>query len=89
MCTERKATGEYVLACFMFATMAPVINTLHVLITLARGEPQFRLYSGPSRFVSIFFEEGIPNLVCGCILGWLSVAYNFQVTMALASDLIF
>ena len=21
MCTERKATGEYVLACFMFATM--------------------------------------------------------------------
>ena len=52
MCSERKATGEYVLACFMFAIMAPVINTLHVLITLARGEPQFRLYSGPSRFVS-------------------------------------
>ena len=28
----------------------------------------------PSNFVSgaypIFFEVGIPNLVCGCILGW-------------------
>ena len=38
----------------------------------------------------IFFELGIPNLVCGCILGWRSVAYHFRVTvtLTLASDLV-
>ena len=29
MCTERKATGEYVLACFMFATMIFLYNMCH------------------------------------------------------------
>ena len=50
----------------------------------------------PSRFrvrsiSPIFFEVGIPNLVCGCILGWRSVAYYFQVTvtLTLTSDLVF
>ena len=38
---------------------------------------------------SIFFEVGIPNLVCGCILGWQSVAYHFRVTVTLTSDLVF
>ena len=28
-------------------------------------------------FFSILFEFGIPNLVCGCILGWQSVWYQF------------
>ena len=37
----------------------------------------------------IFFEIGIPNLVSGCILGWLSVLYFFQVIMTLTSDLVF
>ena len=37
----------------------------------------------------IFFEEGIPNLVCGCILGWRSVVYHFRVTLTLTSDLVF
>ena len=39
----------------------------------------------------IFFELGIPNLMCGCILGWGSVAYNFRVTvtLTLTSDLVF
>ena len=39
----------------------------------------------------IFFEVGIPNLVCGCILGWWSVAYHFRVTvtLTLTSDLVF
>ena len=39
----------------------------------------------------IFFEVGIPNLVCGCILGWRSVAYHFRVTvtLTLTSDLVF
>ena len=48
----------------------------------------------PSRFrvwsiSPIFFEVGIPNLVCGCILGWRSVAYHFWVTLTLTSDLVF
>ena len=39
----------------------------------------------------ILFEVGIPNLVCGCILGWRSVAYHFRVTvtLTLTSDLVF
>ena len=39
---------------------------------------------------SIFFKAGIPNLVCGCILGWRSVAYYFRVTVTLnlTSDLV-
>ena len=37
----------------------------------------------------IFFEVGIPNLVCGCILRWRSVAYHFRVTVTLTSDLVF
>ena len=42
------------------------------------------------RYISpIFFEVGIPNLVCGYILGWRSVAYHFRVTVTLTSDLVF
>ena len=39
----------------------------------------------------IFFEVGIPNLVCGCILGLRSVTYHFRdtVTLTLTSDLVF
>ena len=37
----------------------------------------------------IFFEVGIPNLICGCILGWRSVEYHFRVTVTLTSDLVF
>ena len=39
----------------------------------------------------IFFEVRIPNLVCGCILGWRSVRYHFwfTVTLTLTSDLVF
>ena len=28
-------------------------------------------------------------MVCGCILGWLSVTYRFWVTVTLTSDLVF
>ena len=38
---------------------------------------------------SIFFEVGIPKLVCGCFLGSPSVAYHFLVTVTLTSDLVF
>ena len=39
----------------------------------------------------ILFEVGIPTFVSGCILGWRSVAYHFQVTvtLTLTSDLVF
>ena len=50
----------------------------------------------PSRFrvrsiSPIIFEVVIPNLVCGYILGWRSVAYHFRVTvtLTLTSDLVF
>ena len=36
----------------------------------------------------IFFEVGIPNLMCICILGWGSVTYHFWVTLTLTSDLV-
>ena len=36
----------------------------------------------------ICFELGIPNLVCGCILGWRSVMYHFWVSVTLTSDLV-
>ena len=37
----------------------------------------------------IFFEIGIPNLVCKCILGCLSVTNHFWVTVTLTFDLVF
>ena len=39
----------------------------------------------------IFFEVGIPNLMCRYMMGWWSVAYHFQVTVTvtLTSDLVF
>ena len=37
----------------------------------------------------IFFEIGIPKLVCKCILGCLSVTNYFWVTVTLTSDLVF
>ena len=37
----------------------------------------------------IFFEIGIPDLVCKCILGSLSVTNHFWVTVPLTSDLVF
>ena len=37
---------------------------------------------------SLFFEVGIPNLVCGCILGWPSLVYTFQVTVTFSFGLV-
>ena len=36
----------------------------------------------------IFFEVGIPNLVCICILGWWSLTYYFRATVTLTSDIV-
>ena len=63
----------------------------HIVIALS-VRPSVR----PSRFrvpsiSPIFLKVGIPNLVCGYILGWRSVAYHFRVTvtLTLTSDLVF
>ena len=48
-------------------------------------------YNNRVRSISlILFEVGISNLVCGCILGWRSVAYQnwVTVTLNLTSDLV-
>ena len=37
----------------------------------------------------IFFERGIPSLVCKCNFGCLSVTNHFLVTVTLTSDLVF
>ena len=37
----------------------------------------------------IFFERGIPNFVCKCNFGCLSVTNHFFVTVTLTSDLVF
>ena len=61
----------------------------HIVITLS-VRPSVRLSRFRVRSISpIFFEVGIPNLVCGYILGWRSVAYHFRVTVTLTSDLVF
>ena len=49
--------------------------------------PSFKNYC--VRSISfIFFEVGIPNSVCICILGWGSVTYHIWVTVTLTSDLV-
>ena len=67
----------------------------HIVIALS-VRPRVRPCVRPSRFrvrsiSPIFFEVGIPNLVCGYILGLRSVAHHFQVTvtMTLTYDLVF
>ena len=48
-------------------------------------------YNNRVRSIShTLFEVGISNLVCGCILGWRSVAYHnwVTVTLNLTSDLV-
>ena len=37
----------------------------------------------------IFFEVGIPNFVCGCIIGWRSAEYHFRVSETYTSGLVF
>ena len=36
----------------------------------------------------MLFKVGIPNSVCVCNLGWLSVLYHFRVTVTLTSELV-
>ena len=59
----------------------------HIVIALSVRLSRFRVRS----ISPIFFEVRIPNLVCGYILGWRSVAYHFRVTvtLTLTSDLVF
>ena len=36
----------------------------------------------------LFFEVGIPNLECICILGWWSLTFYFLAIVTLTSDLV-
>ena len=61
----------------------------HILFsaTVTLTWPSF--YNNCVRSISlILFEIGIPNLVCECILGWLSVLCHLRVTVTLTSDLV-
>ena len=49
--------------------------------------PSFKNFCVPSISL-IFFEVGIPNLVCICIFGWWSLTYYFLATVTLTSDLV-
>ena len=81
---------------FQYGFLCPQRNFgRHIVIALS-VRSSIRPSVCPSRFrvrsiSPIFFEVGIPNLVCGYILGWGSVAYHFRVTMTLTltSDLVF
>ena len=57
-------------------------------LTLASDLVFFRIIM--SRPYLISFEVGIPNLLCGCILGWQSVMHQSKVTLTLTltSDLV-
>ena len=74
-------------------TLTLTSDLVFTVITFTVITLSVRLSFRPSRFMSsvypIFFEVGIPNLMCGCILGWRSVAHLFQVTLTLTSDLVF
>ena len=37
----------------------------------------------------LLYSLRIPNLVCGCILGWWSVVFHLLVTVTLTFDLVF
>ena len=98
--------GGLMMACFylyihvLYYFLCPQRNFgRHIVIALS-VRPSVRRSVRPSvrpsrfrvRSISpIFFEVGISKLVCGCILGWQSVAYHFQVTvtLTLTSDLVF
>ena len=57
-----------------------------VTVTLT-SDLVLRIFCVPSISL-IFFEVGIPNLVCICILGWWSLTYYFRATVTLTSDLV-
>ena len=82
-------------SCFFFSIFMPPKEIWEAYSNLT-VRPSVRQSVRPSRFrvrsiSPIFFEVGIPNLVCGYILGWRSVAYFFRVTvtLTLTSDLVF
>ena len=57
-----------------------------VTVTLT-SDLVFRIF-GVQSISLIFFEVGIPNLVCIPILGWWSLTYYFLATVTLTSDLV-
>ena len=71
-------------------TVTLTSDLVFIVITMSVRPPVCQ--SVPLRVLCIspiFFEVGIPHLMCGCVLGWQSVAYHFRVTVTLTSDLVF
>ena len=68
-------------------TLTLTSDLVIIVITMSVRLSRF----GDRSISPIFLEVGIPNLICGCILGWRSVAYHFLVTviLTLTSDLVF
>ena len=62
MCTERKATGEYVLACFMSATME--YGPAYEIVVLIAYEQKPRLTEMQSRAIGLMFRPSLPLLQC-------------------------
>ena len=50
-------------------------NVCHCLTFLPKHA--HRITQRPTLISLIFFEVGIPNLVCKCILGWRSVTFYY------------
>ena len=70
---------------YMHVRMAEC-HHFRVTVTLTSDLVLIMIVAGASL---ILFENGIPNLVCECILGWWSVLYHLRVTVTLTSDLVF
>ena len=57
------------------------------LVVVMDGTMIFKIFCVRSISL-IFFEVGIPNLVCICILGWWNLTYCLLATVTLTSDLV-
>ena len=69
----------------MHLGMGGVTNHFRLTVTLTSDLVLIIIVSGA---YLIFFEIGIPILVCECNLGWWSFLYHLLVTMTLTSDLV-
>ena len=83
--------GWLSVAYHFLVTVTLTLTSNLVFIVITMSVPPSVPQSVPLRvrcISPIFFEVGIPNLMCGCILGWQSVTYHFRVTVTLTSDLV-
>ena len=79
---------EFQIWCVYASWICGVSHTIFVVTVTLTMTSDLVLIIILSGVYLILFEIGIPNLVCGCILGWWSVLFHLLVT-DLTSDLIF